>query len=113
MVRLVAQALKIATIAILALVVVYGGSQAFGYYRDQAAIDAKYGKRAVVTISSRDDTGEVAGVLIVFRRGINGFNAGETRLLEASADHIALALDNARLKLHELYEHVKEREVEE
>ena len=60
LVRIVAQSLKIATIAILALVVVFGGSQAFGYYRDQAAIDAKYGKRAVVTISSRDDTGEVA-----------------------------------------------------
>jgi len=59
-VRIVAQSLKIATIAILALVVVYGGSQAFGYYRDQAAIDAKYGKQALVTISSRDDTGEVA-----------------------------------------------------
>lgn len=41
--------------------------------------------------------GEVAGMLIVLRNEIDAINARETRLLEASADHIALALDNARL----------------
>lgn len=41
--------------------------------------------------------GEVAGMLVVLRLEIGAINARETRLLEASADHIALALDNARL----------------
>lgn len=41
--------------------------------------------------------GEQAGLLIVFRKPPDGFTVRERRLLEASADHIALALDNARL----------------
>jgi len=41
--------------------------------------------------------GEHAGLLIVFRTPPDGFTLRERRLLEASADHIALALDNARL----------------
>ena len=41
--------------------------------------------------------GEHAGLLIVFRVSPDGVTLRERRLLEASADHIALALDNARL----------------
>lgn len=41
--------------------------------------------------------GEHAGLLIVFRAAPDSFTLRERRLLEASADHIALALDNARL----------------
>lgn len=41
--------------------------------------------------------GEVAGMLVVLRAEVDAINARELRLLEASADHIALALDNARL----------------
>lgn len=41
--------------------------------------------------------GEHAGLLIVFRTSPDAFTLRERRLLEASADHIALALDNARL----------------
>lgn len=49
--------------------------------------------------------GELAGVLIVLRRNPNGFRARERALLEASADHIALALDNARLFAAEQLRH--------
>jgi UPF0755 protein len=61
--RISVQALKIGTIAILAGLILLGGARAFAYYRDQAAIEGKYGKKVVVTISSRDDPGEVADKL--------------------------------------------------
>ncbi len=41
--------------------------------------------------------GEVAGVLAVLRSAVQAFSSREITLLEAIADHIALALDNARL----------------
>jgi signal transduction histidine kinase len=41
--------------------------------------------------------GEIAGMLVVLRSEADAITTRETRLLEASADHIALALDNARL----------------
>jgi len=40
---------------------------------------------------------DVVGILLVFRSSIAGFSTREKTLLEAIADHIALALDNARL----------------
>ncbi|HEY0603983.1 MAG TPA: GAF domain-containing sensor histidine kinase [Herpetosiphonaceae bacterium] len=41
--------------------------------------------------------GDVAGILIVFRSKAHAFTSRGITLLEAIADHIALALDNARL----------------
>jgi signal transduction histidine kinase len=41
--------------------------------------------------------GEVAGVLMILRDKVQTFGARELTLIEAVADHIALALDNARL----------------
>jgi signal transduction histidine kinase len=41
--------------------------------------------------------GDVAGILIVFRSKAHAFSSRGITLLEAIADHIALALDNARL----------------
>jgi UPF0755 protein len=61
--RILVQTLKIGIIVILAGLVLVGGTRAFEYYRDQAAVEGKYGKRVLVTISSRDDTGEVADKL--------------------------------------------------
>ncbi len=45
--------------------------------------------------------GQVAGILAVLRRSAQSFNTRERTLLEAVADHIALALDNARLFVSE------------
>lgn len=63
MLRILAQATKIGTIIVLAALVLFAGARAFDYYRDQAAAEGKYGKRVIVTISSRDDNGEVADKL--------------------------------------------------
>ena len=63
MLRILVQALKIGSIAVLALLVLGGAVRAFDYYRDQAAAEGKYGKDVVVTISKKDDTGEVADKL--------------------------------------------------
>ncbi|HEX6292582.1 MAG TPA: GAF domain-containing protein [Herpetosiphonaceae bacterium] len=41
--------------------------------------------------------GDVAGILVVLRAAAHALSAREITLLEAIADHIALALDNARL----------------
>lgn len=63
MVRIFVQSLKIGTIAIMALIVVFGAARAFDYYRDQAAAEGKYGQDVVVTIKKNDDTGDVADKL--------------------------------------------------
>lgn len=60
MLRIVNQALKIVTIAFVALLVLGGGARAFEYYRDQANTEAGYGKNVVVTIKKGDDSGDVA-----------------------------------------------------
>lgn len=60
MVRILVQAVKISSIALIALLVVFGSARAFDYYRDQAAAEGKYGQDVVVTIKRNDDTGEVA-----------------------------------------------------
>lgn len=60
MLRILIQTLKIGTIAISALLVVFAAARAFDYYRDQAAAEARIGDSVLVTIGKKDDAGEVA-----------------------------------------------------
>ncbi len=63
MIRVLVQSLKIATIALAAVLVLFGSVRAFDYYRDQAVAEGRVGKSVVVTIRSRDDSGAVADKL--------------------------------------------------
>ena len=60
MIRALVQTLKIGTIAITALLVLFGGARAFDYYRDQAAAEGNVGKSVLITVKKGDDAGDVA-----------------------------------------------------
>jgi UPF0755 protein len=63
MLRIVTQGLKIATIALVAVLIAGGGARAFEYYRDQNNASARIGQPVVITIKKTDDSGDVAGKL--------------------------------------------------
>jgi len=51
------------TIALTAVLVLFGSVRAFDYYRDQAVAEGRIGKSVVVTIRSKDDSGAVSDKL--------------------------------------------------
>src|SRR3954447_18100376 len=61
--RIVSQCIKIGSIALIAVLVLFGSVRAFAYYRDEAARDAKNGQPVLVTIHTKDSSDAVAGKL--------------------------------------------------
>jgi UPF0755 protein len=62
MVQLVVQALKIVTIAVMALLVIFGGARAFAFYQDQAT-PKDVGRIYTVTVEEDDSDDEIAAKL--------------------------------------------------
>lgn len=60
MLKVLLQSLKIVTIAFTALLVLFGGTRAFDYYRDETARDAKLGQSVLITIKKSDEPSDVA-----------------------------------------------------
>jgi UPF0755 protein len=60
MVRILVQSLKIVTIALSALFIVFGSARAFEHLRNEVAKEERYGRTVTVTIRRNDDAEEVA-----------------------------------------------------